>query len=147
MRVQNGLGLKGFLSGRGCEYITTDKKEGPDNGGPHPRLCCTAHELIGCHRWQPWQPALPCPHCSAMLRRVMQSCSTLDTVRDMRADVDKLLPSTDILITTPFHPVRPVTCHDAASPLVEELKTRRMLACGYVHSDRHFWHGGTFMPR
>ena len=32
MRAQNGLGLKGFLSGRGCEYITTDKKEGPDNG-------------------------------------------------------------------------------------------------------------------
>ena len=33
-----------------------------------------------------------------------------------RADVDKLLPSTDILITTPFHPVRPLTflsqlCH------------------------------------
>ena len=30
--AQNGLGLKGFLLGRGCEYITTDKKEGPDNG-------------------------------------------------------------------------------------------------------------------
>lgn len=32
MHAQNGLGLKGFLSGRGCEYITTDKKEGPASG-------------------------------------------------------------------------------------------------------------------
>ena len=36
MHAQNGLGLKGFLSGRGCGHITTDKKEGPDNGEPRP---------------------------------------------------------------------------------------------------------------
>lgn len=30
--VQNGLGLKQFLESRGCEYITTDSKEGEDSG-------------------------------------------------------------------------------------------------------------------
>ncbi|KAK9822509.1 hypothetical protein WJX81_008064 [Elliptochloris bilobata] len=48
--VEDGLGLRGFLEEKGNEFVTTDKKEGPES------------------------------------------------------DLDKLLPSTDVLMITPFQP-------------------------------------------
>lgn len=109
VHMQNGLGLKGFLSGRGCEYITTDKKEGPDNGMPlAERAVPHMSPMVAIYAGS-YQTALLCAHCSAMHCRRAQPCSVVCRIHHARAEVDKLLPSTDILITTPFHPVRPLT--------------------------------------
>ena len=45
-----------------------------------------------------------------------------------RADVDKLLPTTDILITTPFHPVRARTSPEPFPCFFQERKKQRMKA-------------------
>jgi hypothetical protein len=82
---QNGLGLRGALERRGCDFFTTDLKDGPDSGALH--VC---RQLSA----SPPLPSAPMPPVRLRSRRAA------------RADLDKLLPSIDILITTPFHPVR-----------------------------------------
>ncbi len=128
LHPQNGLGLRGALERRGCAFFTTDLKDGPDSGALH-----------GCRQLSatPSLPSAPMPPVRLHLRRAA------------RADLDKLLPSIDILVTTPFHPVRAAgtaACSVKAVRLacVQDSQSKRPhMFCHTSHMESNKHHGRT----
>jgi len=108
------LGLSRHLSAAFAEWPRPARRPGA------PRLRLLHHRPEG-------RPRLGCAACVlATFRRSPAACKAALT-QPAHADLDKLLPSIDILITTPFHPVR------AAGPAACSVPAAR-LAC--VHDNQ-----------